>query len=62
MVKAIYEGSIPFYISENHVVLCAGNETGSLPTKYFRSVTDLDKKSLIYSAPFDYICVYDFEA
>lgn len=34
MVKAIYEGKIPFYISENFVVLTPGDEQGSLKTKY----------------------------
>lgn len=61
MVKAIYHGQIPFYISANEVILSPGNSEGSLPPQYFRKVVDLKKNQLVYSAPFDYICVYDFE-
>jgi 2'-phosphotransferase len=43
MVKAIYEGKIPFFISENRVVLSPGIQDGSLPPKYFRTVLDLHK-------------------
>lgn len=61
MVKAIYQGKLPFFISENRVILCPGDESGALHPDYFRSVIDFKKKSLIYSAPIDYLCVYDFE-
>jgi 2'-phosphotransferase len=61
MVKAIYEGNIPFFISENKVILTPGNESGSLPPMYFRTMLDFKKKEFIHKAPFDYICVYDFE-
>ena len=60
MVKAIYD-KIPFFISENKVILCPGLEDGSLPPKYFRTVLDFKKKDFFYQAPFDFICVYDFE-
>ena len=42
MVKAMLgEHKMPFYISENNVVLCEGLPgTGSLPPEYFRSVMD----------------------
>jgi hypothetical protein len=45
------------------VILSPGTpDAGSIPSRYFRSVIDVKKRELIYSAPFDYICVYDFEA
>ena len=62
MVKAIYgQHKLPFYISNNNVILCEGTEDGSLPTQYFRTVYDFQKKVYIDEAPFDYIVVYDFE-
>mmetsp|Transcript_27431 Transcript_27431/g.20576 ORF Transcript_27431/g.20576 Transcript_27431/m.20576 type:complete len:114 (+) Transcript_27431:380-721(+) len=62
MPKAINAG-FPFYLSKNKVILCAGEkESGALPPEFFRSVVDIKHDKLIYSAPFDYICVYDFEA
>ncbi len=62
MVKAIKEGHIPFFISENKVILSPGiGDKGFLPPKYFRSVIDIKKNQFIYSAPFDFIVVYDFE-
>jgi RNA:NAD 2'-phosphotransferase (TPT1/KptA family) len=37
IVKAIKEGHIPFFISENQVILSPGvGEKGFLPSKYFR--------------------------
>jgi 2'-phosphotransferase len=63
LMKAIVEGHLPFFTSENKVVLSPGlPESGSIPPSFFRSVINLKKNELIYSAPFDYICVYDFEA
>ena len=47
MVKAIYD-KIPFFISENKVILCPGLEDGSLPPKYFRTVLDFKKKDFFY--------------
>jgi hypothetical protein len=44
------------------VILSPGNDQGAIPPEYFRSVIDFKKKEFIYSAPFDYIVVYDFEA
>lgn len=62
IVKAMLEGSLPFFISENNVILSPGvGEKGYLPPKYFRQVLNLKTREFIYSAPFDYIVVYDFE-
>lgn len=62
MPKAMYgEHKLPFYISDNSVILCEGLKDGSLPPEYFRTVYDFYKKVYIYEAPFDYIVVYDFE-
>ena len=62
MVKAQHGAhKIPFYISENKVVLSEGLEDGSIPPQYFRWVMDFQKKTYTYQAPFDYICLYDFE-
>jgi 2'-phosphotransferase len=60
MIKAIYS-DVPFFISKNKVILSGGIEGGVLPVEYFRSMRDMKKKNFIYSAPIDYICVYDFE-
>lgn len=62
IVKAIKRGQIPFFISENKVILSPGiGEKGFLPSKYFRQVLDIKRQQFIYSAPFDFIVVYDFE-
>mmetsp|Transcript_21258 Transcript_21258/g.20409 ORF Transcript_21258/g.20409 Transcript_21258/m.20409 type:complete len:114 (+) Transcript_21258:399-740(+) len=62
MVKAMNAG-FPFYISTNKVILCPGTkDEGALPPEFFRSVINFKNNSIIHSAPFDYICVYDFEA
>lgn len=62
MVKAIKQGKIPFYISENQVILSGGvGEKGYLPPEYFRQVLNIKANEIIYSAPFDYIVVFDFE-
>ena len=60
MVKAMKQGQIPFHISENKVILSAGID-GAIPSAYFRSVFNVKAQEFIYQAPFDYICVYDFE-
>ena len=60
MAKAMYDGNVPFLISSNKVILSPGIQ-GILPHQYFRSVLDFKIKKYIYQAPFDYICVYDFE-
>ena len=60
MPRAILQGKVPFYISQNRVILSPGLN-GELPSAYFRSVIDMKKKEFLYQAPFDYICVYDFE-
>lgn len=36
-------------------------DSGALPVAYFRSVYDIKADKYTYEAPFDYICVYDFE-
>ena len=62
MVKAIRDGKIPFFISENSVILSPGiGDKGYLPPQFFRQVINIKSKELIYSAPFDFIVVYDFE-
>lgn len=47
MVKAIKEGHILFYISENRVILSSGID-GVLPSKYFRQVINMKTKDFIY--------------
>ena len=59
MVKAMRDG-VPFFLSSNKVVLSPGVD-GYLSPKYFRACIDMNKHEYLYSAPFDYICVYDFE-
>ena len=63
MVKAMQgEHKIPFFVSENNVVLCEGlPDTGALPPEYFRYVLDFKTKQYLKQTPLDYICVYDFE-
>jgi hypothetical protein len=62
MVKAIHGShQIPFYLSKNKVILSEGLSDGSIPPEYFRSVLDVKNSKFLYSAPFDYICIYDFE-
>lgn len=62
MVKAVHgEHKIPFFVSKNNVVLSEGLADGSIPPSYFRSVLDFKNEKFLYSASFDYICVYDFE-
>ena len=62
MMKAMLgEHKIPFYISTNKVVLCEGLENGSIPPQYFRWVLDFHTKKFVHQAPFDYICIFDFE-
>ena len=58
IAKAIAD-EINVFESSNGVVLTAGIE-GYLPPKYFRKILNKSKE-LIYSAPFDYIVVFDFE-
>lgn len=40
-VDAAIEDGFEFFMSENGVVLCAGDETGLLPKKYFSTVIDI---------------------
>jgi len=62
MTKAMHgTEEIPFYISQNKVVLSEGLADGSLPAAYFRYVLDFTNKTYISQTPFDYICVFDFE-
>ncbi|CDW83651.1 exonuclease family protein [Stylonychia lemnae] len=60
MAKAMYQGKVPFYISNNKVLLSPGID-GVLSSKYFRQVVDIKRHLMLYQAPLDYICVYDFE-
>ena len=49
-------------MSSNRVVLSPGiGEKGIVPAKYFRTVFEPSTKKVLYSQPFDYLCVYDFE-
>ena len=60
--KAVLGSNLPFYISENKVILSPGTkEGGYVPPENFRSVLDIKKHEYIYMAPFDYLVVYDFE-
>lgn len=60
--KAVLGGNLPFYVSENQVILSPGTkEGGYVPPENFRTVLDIKKNEYIYMAPFDYIVVYDFE-
>ena len=52
---------IPFHISENKVILTEGLKNGSIPPDCFRMVLDFETRTYLYQAPFEYICVYDFE-
>ena len=62
MPKAMYgEHRLPFYISGNNVILSEGLADGSIPPQCFRTVYDFKQQKYIHEAPFDYICVYDFE-
>ena len=49
MVKAMQgKHKIPFFISENKVVLCEGlKESGALPPEYFRYVLDFKQRKFI---------------
>jgi 2'-phosphotransferase len=48
IIRAINQGKVPFFISENRVILSPGLADGSLPPQYFRSVLDFKKKEFIY--------------
>ena len=62
MTKAMHgPDKIPFFVSKNSVILSEGLPDGSIPPAYFRSVIDFKTDKYMSSAPFDYICVYDFE-
>lgn len=62
LVKAMHgTHKLPFYISKNNVILSEGLQDGSIPPDTFRYVLDFKAKKYLYEAPFDYICVFDFE-
>ena len=62
MTRAMHSNPpVPFWISQNRVILSEGLEDGSIPTQYFRTVMDWQAKKFLHQAPIDYICVYDFE-
>ena len=52
---------LPFYLSANNVVLCAGLQDGSIPSGNFRSVIDWKKQQYLHQAPMEMICVCDIE-
>lgn len=59
--KAVHS-AVPFFVSKNDVVLSPGiGEKGFLPKDYFRTVMNFKTGELIYSQPFEYLCVYDLE-
>jgi len=60
IVKAMFHGHIPFWVSTNKVVLSEGID-GAIPPTYFRTVRDVKKGEWIYKAPIEYIMVYDLE-
>ena len=63
MTKAMHtaENRLAFFLSENKVILTEGLADGSIPAAYFRYVIDFQRQTFLHQAPFDYICVYDFE-
>ena len=46
-----------FFISQNKVILCPGNEQGVLPVEYFKKVKDV-KGNCLYSCKYDIIIKY----
>jgi 2'-phosphotransferase len=44
--QAVLGGKLPFFISNNGVILCPGAKDGRIPPQFFRSVYDL--KSMKY--------------
>ena len=62
MTKAMYGAhKIPFYVSENKVILTEGIKDGSVPPQYFRCIYDFKKNKYIEQAPFDFICTFAFK-
>ena len=49
---------IPFYISNNKVILSEGLKDGSIPSEYFRAIYDFKKNKYIEEAPINYLCVF----
>lgn len=47
MLKAIKAGQIPFFISENKVILSAGID-GAIPPNFFRTVFNAKAQEYIY--------------
>jgi len=60
LVRAHFDGKIPFFISHNNVVLTPGIE-GRLSSEYFRTIFNRKKAEYTFMKPLDYIMVYDFE-
>ena len=45
IAKAMFgQQKLPFFVSNNNVILCEGLNDGSLPVQYFRSALDFQKK------------------
>ena len=62
MTQAAFKAKIPFYISENKVVLTPGvGEKGFLPAEYIRTIVQVHESKFIHQKPIEYICVYDLE-
>ena len=49
---------IQFHRSKNNVILCSGDETGFLSTKYFQKVLDIKKSVNTLFNFFDYLNFY----
>merc|ERR1719362_559569 len=62
MIKAMHsDPPLPFWISQNKVILSEGFEDGSIPVSNFRWVLDWRQKKFLHQARINFICVYDFE-
>jgi len=61
LAKAMADGYM-FYISSNGVILCPGDEKGTLPPTYFSWVISRSTGQIIFEQIYDNIIVYDFEA
>lgn len=62
ILAAHYDAKVPFFVSENNVVLSPGlGSKGILPSKYFRSAFNPKNGKYLYQKPLKYICVFDLE-
>ena len=62
MVKAMNsDPPVPFWISQNKVILSEGLADGAIPAAYFRTVMDYRQGKFLHQAPIDFICVFDLK-